>query len=333
MVDERELAERLLAVGQHRVLGVGAVGEAAGTETAARVRARDDRRQVAVDDLVARAEHGEDRCARLWVAGWVDRGPVEHRLAGRREDQAAEGVALGGEVHVVSGDLAAEEERVLRLHVDRAEQARGRRAAVAVTAGHGRRRVEDVLPLPLGVEGVDRRAARGHQAGRVLAHERSVVGDRVDELKADHVDPGVAGGRLVLVHRGRVQQVLEVDLQAVAHAHAQHQGAGTPVGPEHHVARQQSADAVDWHDVAPQGVDHPLGLDGAEPVPEEDLVERHHVRRDGAVAARPGVPGFCRRARQPQAQTECEDEDHQGRHRGTRAVRRSKCHETSSVAP
>ena len=280
VVDDGELAERLLAVRQHRVRRMGAVRETTGAGAAVRIGTDDQGRQVGVHQVEGGAgalEHRQDRRAGLRVTRRVDGVVVEHRLAGRGVDRLAEGVEPGREVHVRAGDLAAIEGGARRLDVDRAEKAGRRRAAVAVAAGHGAGGVHHVLAFTLGVEGVGGRAARSDQAAPVRADVGAVVGDRVHGLEADHVDPGLPGRRLLGVDRRRVEQVLELDLQAVAHGHAQHHRPWALVLPQHHVARDETLTRIDGHHVAPQRVDHALGLNCAQAVPEEHLVERHHV--------------------------------------------------------
>jgi hypothetical protein len=113
-----------------------------------------------------------------------------------------------------------------RLDVDRAEQARRNLPAVALgrrRRGGAKQQVRALAHLPVGVERVGDALAGVDEAARprlVFADVRAVVVDRVDELEAGDVDGGGARrGLIVVAHFGR-EQVLEVDLQAVADVHA-----------------------------------------------------------------------------------------------------------------
>ncbi len=222
-------------------------------------------------------------CPGQAVAHRVDGVVVDHRKAA--------GVGRGGGVaEVLLRHLAAVPERARGLHDDRAEEAGVDLPAVPLAAGRGPGAEQHMLPLALGVESVGRRQARVHQASRrVGAHLGAVVERRAGELQAVHVDRGHARGVLVAVDPEGLEQVLELDPQAVPDVHPQHQRARALFGPELDVARGEVGAAVEGDDVAPQGEHHALGLDGAQAIPEEDLIEGDDVGGEGAGAGRLGA--------------------------------------------
>jgi hypothetical protein len=170
--------------------------------------------------------------------------------------------------------------RLARLHSDRAEETGVDRAAVSLAARHGRAAVHHVTAFALRVDGVDRVAARRNETARIDAHVRAIRGDAAHELHPHHVNRGGARARLIVVDRRRGQEILEVDRQTVAHVHPQHQRTRPFALAQMHIARHQPLGRIDRHHIAPQRVDHPLRLYGAEPIPEKDLIKRNDVRAD-----------------------------------------------------
>ncbi len=290
VINDGELAERLVAVGVHRSRIVGAGREAA------RIGTGDHGGQIAVHDRIA-LRHPQDGQSGARVPGRVDRLVVDDRVPIRRRTR-------GGELQIGVRDLAAVPLRPGRLEDDGAEEPRGQRASISLAAGVGRRAVQHVPALALRIERVLGRAPRGDQAARIRSDVRSIGSDAGHQLHPDHVHAGGARGRLLVEsgltrRRIRREQVLEIDLQAVADVHAQHHRTRPLVGAELHLARRQrrSGDveqltvdvervARDRNDVPPEREDHPLRLDRPEPVPEERLVQRDDVRRDRVRALR-----------------------------------------------
>ncbi len=191
---------------------------------------------------------------------------------------------LGDALHVLGRDLAAIPLRAARLHGHGSEQAGVDGAAVAFAAGRRGRAVHQVGAFPLGVDGVGRGVVRLHQAAPVHSDVRAVGGDVVDELHAHDVDRGRSRRRLLIVDRILGQEVLEVDAQAVSDVHAQDERPRALVVAQPDVAGDVPLGRIDRNDVAAERVHHPLRLDRAEAVPEEDLIEGDDVGPDPAHA-------------------------------------------------
>ena len=277
VIEDHELAERLLPlrVGED-VRREGPRRKPPGAVAACvRRRAGDDRREVRVDDGVA-VQHVEDGRPRLGVAHGIAGFVIDDRLA-------VGGGARGGQIEVRARHLAAVPAGALRLDDDGAEEAGVGRSAVPLAARLGPGAVDHVFPLALGVVGVGDRLAHVDQAREVGAHPGAVVDDPVDELQAHGVDRSVAGGGLVLVGPRGAEQVLEIDSEAVSDIHPQHDRPRALVRAQPDVTLGQLRPGDRDH-VAPQGVHHALGLDGAQAVPEEHLVEGDNVRPENAVA-------------------------------------------------
>jgi len=302
VIDDGELAERLIAVGVHRSRIVRAGREAAC------VRTGDQGRQIRAHDRIALG-HPQDGKSGSRMPGRIDRLVVDDRVpVGRR--------AGGGELQIGVRDPAAVPLRPGGLYDDGAEEPGGERTCISLAAGIGCRAVQHVPALALCIERVLRRAPGRHQAARILSDVRSVGSDAGHQLHPDHVHAGGARGRLLVEssltrRRIRREQVLEIDLQAVADVHAQHHRTRPLVGAELHLARRQRRTgdveqlavdvegvAGDRNDVPPEREDHALRLDRAESVPEERLVQRHHVRGDRVRALR------ASRARRQERQAE-----------------------------
>ena len=114
--------------------------------------------------------------------------------------------------------------------------------------------------------------------------------------------------RVIARHARRVvaQQVGEVDFQLVADVGAQHQRARPLVGPQRHLAgrghhaglvQRLAGDQIDH--VALERVDHAVGVERAEAVVDDGLVERDHIGHHRARAPRLNAR---RERHQPRAQ-------------------------------
>jgi hypothetical protein len=226
------------------------------------------------------------------VPGRVDRIVVDDRVArcpgaDRRH------------LELFVANLAAVPFRAFGQDVDRPEQAEGERAAVALGAGHDALAVEQARAFMGGKQRVGRRVARLHEAAGIGADEAAIVADVVDVLHPHDMHRGVTRDRLVLMGALLGQQVLEVDLQAVADIGAQHDRPRPLVLAQRDVAGGErrplglrlAGGGVDH--VAPQGIDHAGGVRRPEAVVEEGLVEGDHVGGDGAGAGllRPRLAG------------------------------------------
>ncbi len=221
-------------------------------------------------------------------------------------------------VHLLAGELAAVPDAGDRLDVDGAEEPEPGGAAGALRADGDGLVVEEEGVLVLGEPLVLNRFARCDDAAlvdrvaelveAVLADEVAVGGDVVDELHVVdvHADVTVTGpvpvglvvpglrcrhlGRTCLARRGGVEEVLEIDGDAVTDVGAEHERAGTLVGPEHDLAGSQDAalglaeTVVLVHHVSPQRVHEAVGVDRPETVVDDDLVDGDHVGVDVAVA-------------------------------------------------
>src|SRR6266508_5461945 len=73
----------------------------------------------------------------------------------------------------------------------------------------------------LGIEGIGGRTARSDQATRILSDIGAIGSDAPDQLQTHDVNRSRARGRLFVVNRRGIQEILKVDSQAVVHIHAQ----------------------------------------------------------------------------------------------------------------
>ena len=308
-----EVAERLEPVGQRRVAladafqWVGGLGEAA-----IRVGAHDDGVGFAADDLVA-VDHRDDRLAglalgeprlALWVAGLV----VDHRLA-------SGGTAGGGQAHVFFAQGVAVGSPTFGDHHHLAEQAVGDVPGSPFAAKGGGLAGSGECPFALGKQGVAAGAAGADQEVAVTAGVGGDVGDAVDrlhavDLEADHalgdllVGDEAFGSRVfrqfdafdlfrldaVLVGVGLiVEQVGEVDREAVPGGHAQHDRPWALVRAQGDLARHRGAALAQRnltvvHHILAQGEDHAVGVLRTQAVEHQRLVQGHHVGHQGALA-------------------------------------------------
>jgi hypothetical protein len=256
-------------------------------------------------------EHGNDGEPVLAAAGAgrVDGVVVDDRLAARRQLDGARRIGRSP-VHLLAGELAAVPHSGDRLDVEGAEEAESGGAAGALGGDGDGLVVEEESVLVLGVPLVSGRLAGRDDAAlvrdgsifveTVLADEASIGGDAVDELHVVdvHADVTVTGPVPVGLavpgirchHLWRtwailsgVEEVLEVDGDAVADVGPQHQRTGPLVGTEHDVAGRQFP-AVLGHHIAPQRIHEAVGVDRPEAVVDDDLVEGDDVGVDLAVA-------------------------------------------------
>ena len=347
-----------------------------------RTAAGDHRRQVAVHQLAVpahplvdrlpgqrlAAHHVEDRQVRARIAGRVERLVVHHRQAARRAARAVQRVGEHGvgarHAEVLLVHLATIELRLpvlveappARLDVDRAEEPLGERAAVAAA---GKRRpvvggvVEQVGALVLGEELGGRGRSRRHQARAVGADVRGIVLRPLHPVEPLHVHPGDPGRGLRQPRRRgsrdrlRVQQVGEVDLQAVPLVGAQHQrprplegqgrsiGIGTqldvpgiadPLAGRNERLREPAAvqlgvvggRRVIREDVAGQGVDHAARHVRPEAVQVQDLVHRDHIGGERGAGRRRG--GLIGRGGGDEEQRQKGEQDHRDAEEGSSAI-------------
>ncbi|MNP93237.1 hypothetical protein D3C85_57580 [compost metagenome] len=246
-----KIAERFEAVGDcrvafsHRLQRVGA-----GRKTAVGVAAHDNRVAFAGDDFTA-VDHVDDRRSGLAFAQprfalRVARLVVDDRLTGGC-------AARSGQAHFFFGEGIAIAAATLGQDDDLAEQAIGDVAGRALaakrcaTAAHGKR------AFTFGEQGIGTARARWHQRVGVTPGERRNVIDAVHRLQAVDLEADVTIRHLlidfevfgavgvfralffalvlkVLVRVGLiVEQVLQIDRQAIAGSHAQHQRPWTLV--------------------------------------------------------------------------------------------------------
>jgi hypothetical protein len=274
---------------------------------------RDDGVDVGVDDLIP-ADHVDDRQPCLALADPGLSIGIRHLVI---NDRLPKSRGSGGrQVHLLAGELAAVEGRFLGVDVqDRPEAACGV-AAQSLASGGGAVARADVGVLPLGEDGNGGTgSALGDEAAGILAHERAVFVNAVNQLRPlePQADPAV---RHLVVDvqveidaashfdgvkrvRPRGQQVRHRVGQAVARAHTQDERPGPLVRSERHLAGSRSSALGEGHSgdkvdrVPAQGEHHPVDVLGAEAVVHQRHVEGHDVGREGPVAHDLGrcVPG------------------------------------------
>ncbi|MNZ14520.1 hypothetical protein D3C78_314460 [compost metagenome] len=324
-----EIAKRLQAVGDGRVTFAEAfqrVGR--GREAAIGVGPHDDGVGLTGDDLVA-VGHGNDRRAGLALAdpGFllrVARLVVDDRLA-------SGGAAAAAQAHFFFGEGIAEGAPTFGQHHDLAEQAVGDVAGSAFTAegralaGGGKR------AFAFGIQGVGAAGAGGDQEVAIAPGVGGDVGDAVDRLHAVDLKADMAVGNLfvgdkmlaawlvacggfvlfsfvflafdlvlffvvdtVLVRVGLVgQQVLQVDGQAVARRHPQHDRPRALVRAQADFTRHCRSATGQRHlvlvdHIAAQGEHHAVGILRTQAVEHQWLIDRHHIGHQVALAAHGG---------------------------------------------
>jgi len=303
-------------------------------------------------DIVARVDHVQDRQAGLALADprllvRKLRFVIDDRVTGRRG-------ARRHQPHLLFGQDAAIAPGAFGLDDDLAEETVADVAFVGVGAHRRAVALHDVDALLLGVQPVflvaagallgeavcilaDVAAVVGHGVGGIVADQLHAVGVEarppalhllVDEGR-DFRHAAVRGNdpavqrvrrRVLLVRRnlerigvGR-QQVCELDRQAVARGHAQHEGTRALVGAQGHLAGGRAAADGQRHtrgvdDVALERENHPVDIGRAEPVEHQRLIDRDHLRGQFALT------GNCsERLRRQQQRARCRG-DPQGKHR------------------
>ncbi|MNE02707.1 hypothetical protein D3C80_951890 [compost metagenome] len=326
-----EITECFQSVGQRRVAFAHAFQRVSGTgEATVRVGPHDDGIGFAADDLVA-VDHGNDRFAglafgdprfELRITGFV----VDHGLAGGgspRGGQAhfffSEGVAVGtaqfGHDHHLAeqavGDvarraLAAERsgfagggEGAFALGIQGvAAGAAGADEEVAVTPGIGGNIGNAVHRLhPVDLEA-------NHALGHLLVGDKALAAFVFNlrplflTLRLFSLDTVLVGVRLV------IQQVGQVDRQAVTGRHAQHDRPRALVRAQGDLARYRGpalaeGDLLVVHHVLTKGKHHAVGVLRAKAVEHQWLVQCHHVGDQGALALHSRLAG-CFPAKQGQ---------------------------------
>ena len=277
VIHHRHFAERLAALGQHRI-----VARAAG-ELAA-IRAGDDRGQIGVDDAALAIEHAQNRRARMRVAEREHGVVIDLRMTIRH--RAARGELEVGLRHLAAIPLAA-----ARLHGDHAEQAGGElhRVEVVVLRGGAGEQVGAFFlreqAIHDGHAGRDEAAHLAISDQRILADPGAIVGDAFDRLQAGGMDRCIARHRLHRIFLLRIEQVGECDLEAAAGIDTQHHRARTFVRSQHHLAGAQIAVVgIGRNHVRPQRENFAIGARGAEPVDLKRLIQRDHIRLDHRFA-------------------------------------------------
>lgn len=307
-----EIAERLQAVGQRRVAlahafqWVGRLGEAA-----VGVWAHDDGIGFAVDDLVT-VDHGYDRLAGLafgdpWFYLRVTRFVVDHRLAGGS-------TASGGQAHFFFGEGVAVGAAKLGHHHHLAEQAIGNVARRAFTAKRGGFAGSGKGTFALGIQGVAAGAAGADEEVAIAPGVGRNVGDAIDRLHTVDLEADHALGHLfvgneafirfvfhlftlgplcldaVLVGVGPViEQVGQVDREAVTGSHAQHDRPWALVRAQRNLAGYRSPAFAQRHllvvhHILAEREQHAVGVLRTKAVEHQGLVQCHHIGDQGALA-------------------------------------------------
>ena len=208
MEDNCKLPEGLVAVRIGRVPGVGAAREIT------MVRPGDDRVQFVMHNPVFSIGDSQDRLPFETVAGGVNRIIVDHgvlspqRCPGGRQQQ----FGIGHAATVPLGPSL--------LNVQRAEQAEGGLPLESFAADHVGLAGDVIGAFMFAAHGIDECSAGRDQSGRRPADIYPLVGDAVDQRNPLEGHPHRACRGLLIEtghrQRRRSQQVLEVDLQAVA---------------------------------------------------------------------------------------------------------------------
>ena len=105
---------------------------------------------------------------------------------------------------------------------------------------------------------------------------RSVLHDAVDELHPHDVYTSRTCGWLGIIDSGSAQEVLEMNLQAITHVHAEGDRTGSFAIPKSSIAGRGSP-AIESDNVLEQCEDHSLRLGHAQAVPEERLVQGDYI--------------------------------------------------------
>ena len=323
-----EIAERLQPIGDrriafaHRLQRIGA-----GWKAAVSVAAHHDGIAFAGDDFVA-IDHIDDRCAGLAfaqprIALRVARLVIDDRMTGRRAPRRRQ-------THFFFSQRVAVSAAALRHHDHLTEQAIGNVTRRALTTEGGATAADGKRAFTFGIQRIGTAGTRHHQAIGVAAGVRRNVVDAVHRLQAVDLEPDVAVGDLlidlelfagigvlhtllalvfeVLVRVGLIiEQVLQIDRQAIPGGYAQHQWPWTLVGAQRDFARhcraaegQRYIMVIDH--VAAQRVHHAVGVLRAEAVEHQRLIERHDVGHQVALAAHRRADHFDAKHRGQQQQ-------------------------------
>ncbi|MNM36868.1 hypothetical protein D3C81_475880 [compost metagenome] len=323
-----EVTEGFQAVGQRRVALAQALQRVGGArEAAVRVGAHDHGIGFAVENLVA-VDHVDDRLAGLAfgdprfdlrVACLV----VDHRLAGG-------GAARCGQAHFFFGEGVAVAATVFGQYHDLTEQTVGDVARRAFAAKGGGFAGGGKGPFALGVQGVAAGTAGRHQEVATAAGVGGNVGDAVHRLQAVDLEAYQALGDLlvgdeaftafvldfvfrpfflftldlvfvvvdpVLVGVGLIsQQVGEVDGQALAGGHAQHDRPWAFVRAQGDLARHGGTALAERyllvvHHILAEGEHHAVGVLRTKTVEHHWLVQCHHVGHQGTLALHSRLAG------------------------------------------
>jgi len=92
--------------------------------------------------------------------------------------------------------------------------------------------------------------------------------------------------RLLVVYRSGIQEVLKLEEEAIAYAHAEYDRARAFTLTELNVASREWRPGSLWNHITSKREYHPLRLNRSEAIPKEDLIERNDIGGDRALANR-----------------------------------------------